>query len=69
MRSDKLMRKILLHVKKIDIFGAPVTLNIDGRSSYQSGFGGIMTLAMLTLVIILFEVFKNPMQAINLRFL
>ena len=56
MRINNITRKILQHVKKIDIFGAPVTLNIDGRSSYQSGFGGLMTLAMLIIVITLFEV-------------
>lgn len=41
-------------IKGIDIFGTPITFNIDGQATYQSAVGGLMTLLMITIIITFF---------------
>ena len=49
------MFKFIRHtVRKVDAFGVPIRFNFNGKETYQSFFGGIITLCLVVLVIILF---------------
>ena len=38
------------YVKSKDIYGQPVSLNVDGKEMYQSFIGGVLSIILLSLV-------------------
>jgi hypothetical protein len=48
-----MMRTLRGGLKSIDIFGAPVTFNINGNDTYTSSFGGSLTILMVIVVLVI----------------
>jgi hypothetical protein len=49
-----MLRKLKKVIKFIDIFGAPIKFNIDGKDTYQSVMGGLTTLIMIMVILLFF---------------
>ena len=51
------MYKQIRHtIRLIDAFGVPIRFNFNGKDSYTSSFGGVITICLVILIIILFQV-------------
>lgn len=44
-------------MKSLDIFGSPINFNIGGVYKYKSAVGGVLTLLMVAILILFFQVF------------
>ena len=45
-------RRKFTFLKKLDIFGLPVSLNLNGKKIYRSDFGGILSIITIFVLVI-----------------
>ena len=57
-------------MKSLDIFGSPINFNIGGVYKYKTAVGGVLTLLMVVILVLFFQVFtifKHSPQFRTLR--
>ena len=65
MKSKKSLNARRL-VKSMDLFAKPISLTYRGREAFKSTFGGVFTLLLLSLMVIVFlPKFKNMFNKID----
>ena len=54
MKENQGRFKIKKHLRNIDNFGKPISFSIDGRKKFNTVVGGVATVVVMTLFLILF---------------